>query len=78
MALISEAEKALALVQERAEESGVPFSQVASVYLLEEVLYVVAQSFQGRSFVLRNRSDLSFTSWRERVCHRLSFYYIGA
>lgn len=72
------AELALSSVRSRSAELSIPFSNLASAFMLEEALSVIAGSCYSDHFILRNRSELSLSAYRTRVVHELSFYYNGS
>ncbi len=72
------AELALSTVREKSTELKIPFSNLASAFMLEEALSVIADSFYSDHFILRNAEDLTLSVYRRKVVHELSFYYNGS
>ena len=72
------AELALSSVRLKSSELSIPFSNLASAFMLEEALSVIAGSCYSDHFILRNRSELSLSAYRVKVVHELSFYYNGS
>ena len=72
------AELALAGVKSKCEELSIPFSNLASAFMVEEGLFVIANSFYSDHFILRNASELTLAVYRRKLVHQLSFYYTGA
>lgn len=75
---MSTAELALAGVKSKCEELGIPFSNLASAFMVEEALSVIADSYYSDHFILRNASELTLSIYRRKLVHQLSFYYTGA
>lgn len=75
---MSTAELALAGVKSKCEELAIPFSNLASAFMVEEALAVIATSYYGDHFILRNGSELTLSVYRRKLVHQLSFYYEGA
>ena len=71
-------ELALSMVREKATELSIPFSNLASAFMLEEALSVIAGSFYHDHFILNNPEVLTLSAYRKRVVHELSFYYNGS
>ncbi len=74
---MSSAEIALSAVKSKSTELSIPFSNLASAFMLEEALSVIAGSYYGDHFILRNASELSLAVYRRKLVHALSFYYHG-
>lgn len=74
----SVSELALSMVREKAAELSIPFSNLASAFMLEEALSVIAGSFYHDHFILKNPEELTLSTYRKRVVHELSFYYNGS
>ncbi len=75
---MSTAELALSAVKSKSEELSIPFSNLASAFMLEEALSVIAGSFYSDHFILRNGTELSLAVYRRKLVHVLSFYYNGS
>ena len=75
---MSAAELALSAVKSKSAELSIPFSNLASAFMVEEALSVIAGSFYRDHFILRNASELSLAVYRRKLVHVLSFYYNGS
>lgn len=75
---MSTAEQEFLNVKARSTELSLPFTNLASAFMVEEALRVIAGSYYRDHFILRNSDDLSLAAYRRKIVHELSFYYNGS